>query len=95
MTVADMDKEEVAEIAKGFEDLGYVVIATSGTAKFLKEKGVTVKVATKVSEGHPNILDDIKLVASAWLLILLIMVAMQNVMVSKSVVPPLSMLLPA
>ena len=60
MTVADMDKEEAAEIAKGFEDLGYVVIATSGTAKFLKEKGVTVKVATKVSEGHPNILDDIK-----------------------------------
>ena len=36
------------------------VTATGGTAKYLREKGVNVSVATKVSEGHPNILDDIK-----------------------------------
>ena len=55
-----MDKPEAVEIAKGFEDLGYIVSATGGTAKYLKEHGVNVNVATKVSEGHPNILDDIK-----------------------------------
>lgn len=60
MTVADMDKPEAVEIAKGFEELGYVITATSGTAKYLQEHGVDVKVATKVSEGHPNILDGIK-----------------------------------
>lgn len=60
VTVADMDKPEAVEIAKGFEDLGYIVTATGGTAEYLKEHGVNVSVATKVSEGHPNILDDIK-----------------------------------
>ncbi len=60
ITVADMDKEEAAEIARGFEDLGYIITATGGTAEYLKNKGVNVIVATKVSEGSPNILDDIK-----------------------------------
>ena len=44
----------------GFADLGYEIMATGGTAEYLKEKGVKVTVATKVSEGSPNILDDIK-----------------------------------
>ena len=60
ITVADMDKPEAAEIAAGFADLGYEIMATGGTAEYLKEKGVKVTVATKVSEGSPNILDDIK-----------------------------------
>lgn len=60
ITVADMDKEEAAEIAKGFEDLGYKVTATGGTAEYLTNHGIEVRVATKVSEGSPNILDDIK-----------------------------------
>ena len=60
ITVADMDKPEAAEIATGFADLGYEIIATGGTANFLQEKGIKVTVATKLSEGTPNILDDIK-----------------------------------
>ena len=60
ITFADMDKEEAAEIAKGFEDLGYKVTATGGTAEYLTNHGIEVRVATKVSEGSPNILDDIK-----------------------------------
>ena len=55
-----MDKPEAAEIATGFADLGYEIIATGGTANFLQEKGIKVTVATKLSEGTPNILDDIK-----------------------------------
>ena len=60
MTVADLDKPEAIEVARGFEELGYHVIATEGTAKYLEEHGVNVEVATKVSQGSPNILDDIK-----------------------------------
>ncbi|MDD4084175.1 MAG: carbamoyl-phosphate synthase large subunit [Acidaminococcaceae bacterium] len=60
VTVADMDKPEAADIAAGFADLGYEIIATGGTANYLKQKGINVTVATKLSEGTPNILDDIK-----------------------------------
>ena len=61
ITVADMDKPEVTEIAAGFEELGYEVMATGGTAKFLQEHGVKVTLAAKVSENvHPDILDYIK-----------------------------------
>lgn len=60
ITVADMDKEEAAEIARGFEELGYIITATGGTAEYLNKKGIKVNVATKVSQGSPNIIDDIK-----------------------------------
>ena len=60
ITVADMDKPEAVEIARGFESLGYVITATGGTAEYQQQNGVNVHVATKVSEGSPNILDDIK-----------------------------------
>ena len=59
-TVADLDKEEAVAIARGFYDLGYKIMATSGTAKFFSEKGINVTTATKVSEGTPNLIDDIK-----------------------------------
>ena len=49
-----------AEQSGFIADLGYEIMATGGTAEYLKEKGVKVTVATKVSEGSPNILDDIK-----------------------------------
>ena len=60
ITVADMDKEEATEIASGFADLGYEIMATPGTAKFLTERGVKVDEAKKISSGTPNLLDDIK-----------------------------------
>ncbi len=59
-TIADKDKDEVTAIAKGFHDLGYNIMATGGTARFLAEQGLPVKTAVKVSEGAPNLLDDIK-----------------------------------
>lgn len=60
ITVADQDKPEAAEIAAGFAELGYVIIATGGTATYLEEKGLSVIRAHKLSEGTPNILDEIK-----------------------------------
>lgn len=60
ITVADKDKPEVLPIAEGFADLGYTIVATGGTAKYLRENGVNVILAKKVGEDSPNLLDDIK-----------------------------------
>ena len=60
ITVADKDKDEVTEIAEGFEALGYTIAATEGTANFLRSKGMTVETAAKIGEDSPNLLDDIK-----------------------------------
>jgi carbamoyl-phosphate synthase large subunit len=59
-TVADYDKEEVLPIAKGFFDLGYKIMATKGTAEFFAKNGIAAETAVKVSEGKPNLTDDIK-----------------------------------
>lgn len=59
-TVADKDKEEALQIAKGFVELGYNLIATSGTAKYFETAGLTVVTVPKLEEGHPNMLDMIK-----------------------------------
>ena len=60
ITVADLDKAEAVEIAKGFADLGYEIMATAGTKGYLEEQGVPVRLANKLGEGVPNIIDEIK-----------------------------------
>ena len=42
LTVADKDKEEALEIAKRFHNIGYQIIATSGTAASIEEAGIPV-----------------------------------------------------
>lgn len=61
ISVKDEDKPQVVEIAKVLENLGFEIIATEGTAKYLEDFGLKVKVIPKISEGRrPNILDLIK-----------------------------------
>ncbi|WP_448588014.1 carbamoyl-phosphate synthase large subunit [Thermocrinis sp.] len=60
ISVANRDKPKVVELAEGFLELGFDVLATSGTYRFLKEKGLNVKHVLKVSEGRPNVVDMIK-----------------------------------
>lgn len=60
VTVADKDKEEVWPIVNGFANLGFQLAATEGTAKYLKEKGLTVRIVNKLAQGTPNISDDIR-----------------------------------
>ncbi|MES2522336.1 MAG: carbamoyl-phosphate synthase large subunit [Gemmatimonadota bacterium] len=57
MTVNDADKSSAAALAQRFQDLGFRVLATSGTAAFLRTKGVTVQTVLKVHEGRPNGVD--------------------------------------
>ena len=60
ITVSDLDKEEAVEIAKGFADLGYEIMATTGTKAHLEANGVPVRLANKLGEGVPTIIDEIK-----------------------------------
>jgi carbamoyl-phosphate synthase large subunit len=60
VTLNNHDKEEFLGIAKDLGELGYEFIATSGTAKFLREEGLIVREVLKIREGVPNILDVIK-----------------------------------
>ncbi len=43
-----------------FEDLGFEIVATSGTHKALEAAGVTATKVLKISEGRPNIDDMIR-----------------------------------
>ena len=60
ISVKDKDKPSVVSIAKDFIELGFTVIATNGTAKFLREKGLNVETINKLQEGRPHVLDLIK-----------------------------------
>ncbi len=50
-------KDRILEPARRLTELGFHLIATSGTAQSLKEAGVPVEVVKKVQEGRPNLLD--------------------------------------
>jgi len=60
VSVHDKDKPKVVDVARKFEELGFKIIATSGTARFLKDNGVNAERVFKISEGRPHVVDCIK-----------------------------------
>jgi carbamoyl-phosphate synthase large subunit len=60
ISVNDSDKREILDVARTFRDLGFDLIATGGTAKYLAENGVETGRVHKVYEGRPNVVDHIK-----------------------------------
>ncbi|MEY2564619.1 MAG: carbamoyl-phosphate synthase large subunit [Verrucomicrobiota bacterium] len=60
ISVKDSDKESVIPVARDFVDLGFEVIATSGTRDTLHAAGIPVTKVFKVREGRPNVLDRVK-----------------------------------
>ncbi len=60
ISVRDVDKAEVVDIAKDFAGLGFDIVATRGTAAVLTEAGLKVTIVNKVAEGRPHIVDMIK-----------------------------------
>jgi carbamoylphosphate synthase large subunit/REP element-mobilizing transposase RayT len=60
ISVKDSDKESIIPLAREFVDLGFEVIATSGTWGTLSAAGVPVTKVRKLQEARPNILDRIK-----------------------------------
>ncbi|MEG0497798.1 MAG: carbamoyl-phosphate synthase large subunit, partial [Carnobacterium sp.] len=60
LTLTDKDKEESYSIAQRFHQIGYQIIATSGTEKFLASKNIPVQTIAKLNETKDeNILDVI------------------------------------
>ena len=60
ITVADRDKNSILQAARNFFDMGFRIISTEGTGKFLENKGIKTELVLKVHEGRPNIVDAIK-----------------------------------
>ncbi|MCB9972232.1 MAG: carbamoyl-phosphate synthase large subunit [Hyphomonas sp.] len=57
ISVKDSDKKGVVEAARSLVDMGYSLVATSGTATYLAEQGLPVRRVNKVNEGQPHIVD--------------------------------------
>jgi len=60
VTVKDEDKPKIVKPVKKLKELGYKIVATSGTANFLREHGIETETIFKLSEGRPNIIDEMK-----------------------------------
>lgn len=60
LSVNDRDKPNVAEIARGFAELGFRIVATAGTAEELRRHNIEATTIYKVNEGRPNAVDFIK-----------------------------------
>jgi carbamoyl-phosphate synthase large subunit len=60
ISVKDSDKKHLVPIAQNLGNAGFHILATRGTATYLKEKGVQVQTVNKVLEGRPHIVDAIK-----------------------------------
>jgi carbamoyl-phosphate synthase large subunit len=60
VSMSDRDKLAVVPIVRDLIDLGFQIIATSGTQKVLEEHGLVVESVLKLHEGRPNVIDIIK-----------------------------------
>ncbi len=60
ISVRDPDKARVLPVARYMLELGFSIVATSGTADFLAANGVACERINKVIEGRPHIVDLIK-----------------------------------
>ena len=60
VSVRDADKPRILDSLRLLVDLGFKVIATSGTLRYLTEKGLPATKINKVLEGRPHIVDAIK-----------------------------------
>ncbi len=57
ISVKDDDKEEMIEICRELKDLGFHLIATSGTAQALNDAGIETETVNKVMQGRPHAVD--------------------------------------
>ncbi|WOL03018.1 carbamoyl-phosphate synthase large chain, chloroplastic [Canna indica] len=54
ISLNDLTKPHLASIARGFLELGFKIVATSGTARVLELEGIPVEVVLKMHEGRPH-----------------------------------------
>ncbi len=59
ITIGDRDKDKILATARNFRDMGFKIMATSGTKDFLGKHGIKAMFINKLHEARPNILDAI------------------------------------
>ena len=59
VSVKETDKPHILPAVRILVDLGFIIVATSGTAKYLRDQGLDVETVLKKREGRPNIVDKI------------------------------------
>ena len=59
VSVKDSDKKVILPAVRQLVDLGFTIIATGGTQKYLADARVVVAQVNKVAEGRPHIVDRI------------------------------------
>ncbi|UXC91611.1 carbamoyl-phosphate synthase large subunit [Sphingobium sp. RSMS] len=59
VSVKDSDKPVILPAVQKMAALGFAIIATGGTARYLEEQGIAVQPVNKVAEGRPHIVDRI------------------------------------
>ncbi|MCB1508896.1 MAG: carbamoyl phosphate synthase large subunit, partial [Hyphomicrobiaceae bacterium] len=60
VSLRDDDKAKALPAMRKLVDLGFKIVATSGTQRFLQEEGLAAERINKVLEGRPHIVDAIK-----------------------------------
>ena len=60
ISVRESHKPMMAELAKDLIGLGFSIVATGGTTKYLREQGLEIEYVRKVHEGRPHIVDAMK-----------------------------------
>ena len=58
ISLREADKSELLSKARHLLDMGFDLVATSGTAGYLREQGLAVRTVKKVIEGQPNVTDE-------------------------------------
>jgi carbamoyl-phosphate synthase large subunit len=59
ISVNNDDKRNVVPIARNLAELGFRILASRGTAAYLRAHAIPVEVVYKVNEGRPNVADHI------------------------------------
>jgi carbamoyl-phosphate synthase large subunit len=60
VTVKNGDKARAVVVARELHALGFLLVATRGTAAAIQEAGVPVRMVNKVKDGRPHIVDMLK-----------------------------------
>jgi carbamoyl-phosphate synthase large subunit len=59
ISVNNHDKPAVVQIARDLVDIGFTIVATRGTANFLRAHGLAAEIVFKINEGRPHVGDEI------------------------------------
>jgi carbamoyl-phosphate synthase large subunit len=59
VSVKDSDKKYLPDLARKLISIGFAIVATRGTAKFLAEQDIAVTIVNKITEDKPHVVDMI------------------------------------